>query len=81
MDRDRRIEKNSIALLSNYQKNPLDPPWPAWLGLHCQRARLGDEGLSIRSSGLWNANHVDEDYDPAFLDELEKLIKGTGCAS
>jgi hypothetical protein len=26
------VERNSIALLSNYSKSPLDPPSPAWLG-------------------------------------------------
>lgn len=61
------IERNAIALLSNYEREPLDPPSPRWLGRHCNRPR-------VRASGLWNANHVDEDYDPAFLDRLERLI-------
>lgn len=61
------MERNAIALLSNYRKEPLDPPSPTWLGLHCPSER-------VRSSGLWNSNHVDESYDPLFLDELERVI-------
>lgn len=61
------IERNAIALLSNREKAPLDPPSPAWLGLDCPREK-------VRTSGLWNQNHVDEAYDPTFLDTLEDLI-------
>ncbi len=62
------VERNAIALLSNFGKEPLDAPSPAWLGQYCNRPR-------IRASGLWNANHVDENYDPAFLDKLEALVQ------
>ena len=62
-----KIERNAIALLSNFDKPPLDPPSAQWLGLHCDRGR-------VRASGLWNQNHVDESYDPAFLDDLERLV-------
>ncbi len=68
------IERNAIALLSNHGKEPLDPPSPDWLGHHCNRER-------IRSSGLWNQNHVDEQYDPAFLDILERLVHEMGAAA
>jgi hypothetical protein len=68
------IERNSIALLSKYNKPPLDPPAEAWLGRHCNRER-------VRQSGLWNSNHVDENYDPAFLDELDRLVLGIVRAS
>lgn len=63
------IERNSIALLSNYhaEDHPLDPHSPDWLGQHCPKPK-------IRRSHLWNSNHVDETYDPAFLDLLEQLI-------
>jgi hypothetical protein len=61
------IERNSIALLSNYAKSPLDPPSAQWLGRHSDREK-------VRESGLWNSNHVDERHDPAFLDELRKLV-------
>jgi len=62
------IERNTIALLSNYKKPALDAPSPSWLGAHCNREK-------VRTSGLWNQNHVDEPYDPAFLDELERLVR------
>ena len=61
------VERNTIALLSNYRKEPLDPPSENWLGHFCNRER-------VRTSGLWNQNHVDEPYAPAFLDTLERLI-------
>ena len=61
------IERNAIALLSNYAKPPIDPPSPSWLGHHCNREK-------IRRSGMWNSNHVQERHDPAFLDELADLI-------
>jgi hypothetical protein len=62
-----RIEKNSIALLSNFNRPPLDPASANWLGYHCNRDR-------VKASGLWNQNHVDEEYDPSFLDELDELV-------
>jgi hypothetical protein len=61
------IERNAIALLSNYNKPPLDPSSPHWLGRHADRER-------VRHSGLWNQRHVDERYDPAFLRSLEQLV-------
>lgn len=62
------IERNTIALLSNFGRKPLDPPSAEWLGHHCNRER-------VRKSGLWNSNHVDEHYDPAFLSALEGLVR------
>jgi hypothetical protein len=64
------IERNAIALLSNFQKEPLDPPSEEWLG------RSYDSGSRerVRRSGLWNSNHVDEPYDPAFLKRMERLV-------
>lgn len=61
------IERNAIALLSNYGKPPVDPPSAGWLGRHCDRER-------VKKSGLWNQNHVDERYDPDFLDCLDEQI-------
>ncbi len=61
------IERNSIALLSNYSKPAQDLPSQNWLGNNCNREK-------VRVSGLWNSNHVDESYDPDFLDLLEKKI-------
>jgi hypothetical protein len=63
------IERNSIALLSNYDKTTLDPASEGWLGRDCDRSR-------VTQSGLWNNNHVDEPYDPGFLAMLENHIEG-----
>jgi len=64
------IEQNSIALLSNFGRQPLDPPSDTWLGHFCDRQR-------VRKSGLWNSRHVDEHYDSAFLKEFEALVEAT----
>lgn len=61
------IERNAIALLSNYNKPVIDCPSHQWLGQHCNREK-------VCNSGLWNQNHVDEDYDPVFLEKMEKLV-------
>lgn len=61
------IERNSIALLSNYEKPALDLPSDNWLGLSCDRER-------VKRSGLWNNNHTDEEYDPDFLDVFERIV-------
>jgi hypothetical protein len=62
------IERNSIALLSNYGKPAIDPASSGWLGHRCNRER-------VRKSGLWNQNHVDETYDPTFLSVLQDLVE------
>lgn len=69
------VERNAISLLSNLAKSPLDAPSAHWRGAGCDRGK----GL-VKDSGLWNQNHVDEDYDPAFLDVLERFAQegGTG---
>jgi hypothetical protein len=61
------IERNAIALLSNFDKKAVDPPSTGWLGRYCNREK-------VRKSGLWNQNHVEESYDRTFLDTMEKLI-------
>ena len=63
------IERNTIALLSGYRGSALDPPSAGWLGRSSDRWR-------VRRSGLWNNNHVDEDYTPTFLDAMERQIGG-----
>ena len=65
------IERNAIALLSNYSKPPIDPPSGPWLGSYCSREK-------VRTSGLWNSNHVDESYNPAFIDSLAALVERVG---
>ena len=64
------IERNAIALLSNWEKEPLDPPGASWLGHRSGRDR-------VRTSGLWNSHHVDEGYDRAFLGVLEAATEGS----
>lgn len=56
------IERNAIALLSNYHRknNPIDPPSQAWLGNLAKSEK-------IKRAGLWNSNHVDENVDKHFL--------------
>jgi len=63
------IEQNAIALLSNHRA-PVDPPSEGWLGHHSERD-------AICSSGLWNLDYVDEDYDPGFIAVLQKCIDAT----
>jgi len=62
------IERNSIAVLSDWNKQALDPPSAAWLGRDCPRER-------ICGSGLWNSNHVNEFHDRRFLDVLSDLVQ------
>ena len=64
------LERNAIALVSNYRKAPIDPRSNRWLG-------TDSPSQKIRESGLWNVNHVDESYDPAFLDQLAGAIEET----
>jgi len=61
------IERNSIALLSNYNKEELDSASNEWLGHECVREK-------VKRSHLWNQNHVDETYDRNFLNVFEKLV-------
>ena len=61
------IERNAIALLSGHNHSEFDEPSTEWLG------RYSDREL-VRLSGLWNNRHVDEDYAPIFLDDMERWI-------
>ena len=61
------IERNAIALLSGYNTAVADTPSPQWLGFHSSRER-------VRRSGLWNDDHVNEDYSPESLNVLAGLI-------
>jgi hypothetical protein len=53
--------------LSNYVQAPIDRPSDNWLGAYCDRER-------VQRSGLWNNNHVDEEYDSEFLAVLERYV-------
>ena len=64
------LERNAIALLSNYRKQPIDPASHSWLGHHCK-------GEKVRTSGLWNSDYVDRSYEPEFLDTLQHLVSQT----
>lgn len=63
------IEKNAIALLSNFQSGgkKIDPPSVAWLGNNSPNE-------AVRRSGLWNVNFVADTYGPDFLDQFESLV-------
>lgn len=61
------LERNLIALLSG-PTGPLDFPNSNWLGRWSSR-----EAISF--SGLWNVNHVYEEYDRNVLDVLEKYVE------
>lgn len=65
------VEANAIALLSNCDREPIDPPTQGWLG------RLSPHP-AIRESGLWNVQHVDEHHDSAFLTVFESYVRSTG---
>jgi hypothetical protein len=69
-DNDRAyLEQNLIALLSNRCK-PLDPPSCSWLGLNSAKRE-------IRKSGLWNVNHVEQQFEPSFLEVLDYYVSVT----
>ncbi|MER9456583.1 hypothetical protein [Mesorhizobium sp. M0478] len=61
------IERQSIALLTNFERPALDPATPSWLGSASNRPL-------VVGSGLWNQRHVTEKHDPAFLATLAQLI-------
>ncbi|RXJ83430.1 hypothetical protein [Arcobacter cloacae] len=62
------IEKNSISLLSNFNKQALDMASLDWLGHKCDRNKVNE-------SNLWNQEHVEKSYDSNFLDKFEKLVE------
>ncbi len=64
------IERNAIALLSNCQNSIIDQSSLDWLGRHCNREL-------VRCSGLWNQNHVKDQYDASFLELMENWVTNT----
>jgi hypothetical protein len=68
-DNDRAfIEKNSIALLSNYDRKPIDKHSQNWLGLHSKDPK-------IIGSGLWNSAYVErKEIDDNYFDTFEKHL-------
>ena len=63
-----RIERNAIALLSHARSGGADAPSAGWLGA------CSDRPL-VRAAGVWNNNHVGEDYDAVFLDALAAWVR------
>jgi 5'-3' exonuclease len=62
------IERNAIALLAKLGFR-IDAPSDAWLGRSSAHP-------SIRKSGLWNVNYVDEpSWDPAFLEVFDYYVR------
>lgn len=66
------IEGNSITLLSQVgvAGSLADPPSADWLGHFCRHE-------AVRRSGLWNVQHVEDEYDSRFLDVLENCAART----
>lgn len=60
------VERNSIGLLS-HRSGGVDLASPQWLGRSADNSK-------VRTSGLWNVNHVDDGYDPSYLNFLSQLI-------
>jgi len=61
------IERGAIALLSNFQREPSDPPSKSWLGLNSSQPK-------VRQSGLWNVHHIEEEYSASFLVEFRRRV-------
>jgi len=70
----RYIERNAVALLSAASRLGIDRPSEDWLGRSCPHE-------AVRASGLWNVDSVFEEYEPAFLDRLERLVAAFGRAA
>lgn len=64
------LERNLIALLSNYDRPACDPRDESWLGRDSRSEK-------IRESGLWNVDHVEKSYDPSFLDRFAQAVGET----
>ncbi|MFB6125400.1 MAG: hypothetical protein ABEJ59_05525 [Halanaeroarchaeum sp.] len=64
------IERNVIALRSNDDRTPVDPRSADWLG-------ADSTSEEMRKSGLWNVDHVGEEYDPAFFATLSEHVEST----
>lgn len=66
------VERNAIALVSNYESDSIDPRDDDWLGRESPRRE-------IRESGLWNINHIEEEYDRTFLTRLTAAVEETSA--
>ncbi|NNN07921.1 MAG: hypothetical protein HKL85_01855 [Acidimicrobiaceae bacterium] len=61
------IESGAIALLSNAGRPAIDPPASSWLGQLANRE-------AIRTSGLWNVEHVQSSPSVGFLDVFSRHV-------
>ncbi len=66
-----RLERNAIALLSNWHRDERDEPSDSWLGKHSVKNE-------IKRSGLWNVQHVKGEYGGSFLEEMKNYVNQTG---
>jgi hypothetical protein len=63
------LEQNMIALLSG-RAGPVEIADESWLGYHCRNK-------AVCKASLWNVDYTELDYDPIFLDVVEKYIAVT----
>ena len=61
------IERGAISLLSNLDRDVVDPCSPKWLGRSSDRR-------TIVESGVWNVNHVGESQNIAFLPVMKTWL-------
>jgi hypothetical protein len=66
----RLLETASIALLSNYQKAPLDQHSTQWLGRYSSRSKVCE-------SGLWNNRDVNAPFDARTIEVLRRCVPFT----
>jgi hypothetical protein len=67
------IEKNSIALLSNYDRPAIDTCSKKWLGQYSSDPK-------IIGSGLWNSNYVNcKNIDINYFNTFEKHLAKMNC--
>lgn len=61
------IESGAVSLLSNLNRDPLDPPSADWLGR--------DAGQTIAGAGLWNVDHAELAPQTEVLELLRRHIE------
>jgi hypothetical protein len=68
------VERDAVALLSNFGRAPIDPASSGWLGRHSKRAR-------VSCSGLWNNDYVDEAYEPSLIERVDAMMRIDGTSA
>jgi hypothetical protein len=63
------IERGCIALLSNHDRGPVDPPSSQWLGRYADRE-------TVRRSGPWNVDHVTSAPDGRTPSLVRSVLNG-----